>query len=210
MATPKSADERIKRKIRLKKPHTPHDDHDLPGRIAVKKTGNNDPRRNKPKLTAESFMKFYKGESVAPDVELTMVMVEKLIKFAMHFEGKFPFKIARLTEMRESLKNTISEEVEEPAEYTATFEISSRKEDVIKGVWRMLRAAEMLGGMGASRTLCAFVDGDGAFQMKLKATTAVDEIDEINVNKIADKEEIHIDMFGGKITGVDEDLDKDD
>lgn len=202
MATPKSAVERVQRKVRLKKPDTPHDDHNMTGRVVVKKTGNNDPRRNKPKLTTEGFLNFYLGKEKPADTDMAMVVLEKLIKYAMHFEGKMPFKIARLMEMKESLREAIIEEVEKE-EFTATFKITSKKEEVIKGVWRMLKAMEMLGGIGASRTVSAGVDGDGSFRMKLEVTKGdgVSEIDEIDVEKLADKDEIKIDLFGGKIIG---------
>lgn len=181
MATPKSTIERIKRKVRLDKPDTPHDDHDMTGRVVAKKTGNNDPRRNKPKLTSEAFLNFYLDKGKPENVEQTMVVLEKLIKYAMHFEGKLPFKISRLMEMRESLKEAIFEEVNK--EYSMTFKVTSQYKDNITGIWEVLNMIQYLGKVGASRNIVVSADGDGSCRVSLdvvknEGDLSIPEIDE--------------------------------
>ena len=102
MATPRSANERIRRKIRGKK--IGKQDSDYAGRIQVKKTGNNDPRRNRG--MAEEFLKFYRGNEI-DDLGRFSFLIEKMIDLAIDNAGagNFPFKLSRLQEMKESIGN---------------------------------------------------------------------------------------------------------
>lgn len=107
MAIPKSANERIRRKIRSKK-ITPKDD-DLTGRITVKKTANNDPNRNKRKKVAEGFLKFYK-EGVLDNADNNYgKIVEDLISVAVEAGDNihFPFKMSRLVQLKEMLESEV-------------------------------------------------------------------------------------------------------
>lgn len=103
MATPKSANERIRRKLRKKK--TNPSEIDMPGRVQAKKQGNNDPRRNRP--MSEEFLKFYRGDQIEKPNRFCS-LIDKMIDIAVEAGGKanFPFKINRLQEMRESVTNS--------------------------------------------------------------------------------------------------------
>lgn len=102
MATPKSANERIRRKLRKKK--TTPAEVDMPGKVQVKKQGNNDPRRNN--YMSEEFLKFYRGNEIESPKKFSS-LIDKMINIAIEAGGKvdFPFKIDRLQEMRESVTN---------------------------------------------------------------------------------------------------------
>lgn len=106
MAIPKSANERIRRKIRSKKV-TPKS-NDFTGRIVVKKTADNDPRRNKRKVS-EEFLKFYREGIIGDCADDYIRIIENLIKVAVEAgdDIEFPFKISRLVELREMVEDDV-------------------------------------------------------------------------------------------------------
>lgn len=127
MTTPKSANERIRRKVRKKKASPK--DKSMTGRIVKKKSANNDPNKNhsdavnkRRHMAAEEFLKLYRGEDVEnPDRFYNLV--ENLIEVCIEAGGKvkYPFKISRLCELRESLTKdatpyVIVKQVMEPRE----------------------------------------------------------------------------------------------
>ena len=99
MAIPKSTNERIRRKIRLPKVGPSH--KLSKGKVVVKKSGDNDPRRNKKKKIAKEFVEYYKGKGY-PKKNFNMI-VEKLIERSIYNEGNSEFNLSRLSEMREEI-----------------------------------------------------------------------------------------------------------
>jgi len=106
MAIPKSANERIRRKLRSKKV-TPSGD-DYTGRITVKKTANNDPNRNNrgnnKRKVSEEFLKWYRGDNIDNPSKFNKLL-ENLIDVAVEAGGEisFPLKLSRLVELKESI-----------------------------------------------------------------------------------------------------------
>jgi len=101
MAIPKSANERIRRKLRKKK--VGPDSTSMPGRITVKKTANNDPNRNR--KMSEEFLRLYRGENVG-DIVRFKKLVENLISIATAAanEVQFPLSLTRLVELKENIE----------------------------------------------------------------------------------------------------------
>lgn len=97
MATPKSANERIRRKLRRKK-ITPSG-IDLTGRVVSKKPANNDPDRKH--RIAREFVEFYKT-GINPKVEYKQI-IEDLLSLAIENAGKIelPYTIDRLEYLNE-------------------------------------------------------------------------------------------------------------
>lgn len=105
MAIPKSANERIRRRLRRKKigPKST----DMVGRVVVKKTADNDPDRNNGNHhegMSEEFLRWYKGDDI-PNTGRFRQLVESLLSVGIEAAGEmeFPFSISRLTELRESI-----------------------------------------------------------------------------------------------------------
>jgi len=109
MATPRSSNERIRRKIRAKKIRPKN--IDLPGRIAPKKTANNDPRRNNGverhdidkeennKVLAKEFIDLYQGRYEGDKKKFKWLIPELIDKAA-----NGPFSMKRLLELKEELE----------------------------------------------------------------------------------------------------------
>jgi hypothetical protein len=101
MATPKSANERLRRKLRVKKKGVK--DKNISSKVQKKKSADNDPRPLKDKL-AEDFVRFYKtGECVNPRISR---LVDTLIDISIELKGEnksFPFRLNRLVELKEQL-----------------------------------------------------------------------------------------------------------
>jgi hypothetical protein len=108
MAIPKSVRERIHRKTRGKK--ISPDEVSMPGRIAVKKTADNDPNTSDidEKKFAEDIVKFYKGGEPIIDKDV-IGFIDILIDESIKMEGKYPLTIERLNEMKEIIKNKVKE-----------------------------------------------------------------------------------------------------
>lgn len=110
MATPKSANERIRRKLRRTRKFLNKDDNskikdiNINGRLQVKKSGNNDPRRNRG--MSEEFLSFYRGKTV-DNPERFNKIIDEMINIAVELGGKydFPFKINRLNDMKGLISN---------------------------------------------------------------------------------------------------------
>lgn len=105
MAIPKSANERIRRKLRGKKVGPAG--RDDTGRVVVKKTANNDPNRNNgnsKRKVSEDFLKWYRGENVENPARFTRLL-ENLIAVAIEAGGEvqFPLELSRLVELKESI-----------------------------------------------------------------------------------------------------------
>lgn len=104
MATPKSANERIRRKMRKgNKKKSNAGSKDMPGRIVSKKPANNDPHRNRRHL-AKEFLEYYRGNSIDNPRKFKR-LIEDLIDVAVIAanEVKFPLSIDRLSQMREEI-----------------------------------------------------------------------------------------------------------
>lgn len=102
MAIPKSANERIRRKLRAKK--VGPNSTSMPGRITVKKTADNDPNRNRRK--SEEFLRWYKGDNNVENTIRFKNLVENLISIATAAanEVEFPFSLTRLVELKENIE----------------------------------------------------------------------------------------------------------
>lgn len=103
MATPKSANERIRRKFRSKNKRSKN--KSMSGRVVVKKSANNNP--NRIKQMSESFVKFYKNNDVENPGQFKN-LVNQLIDISIELSGKnsaFPFKLERLRELKEHIEN---------------------------------------------------------------------------------------------------------
>jgi len=112
MAIPKSANERIRRKIRKKKVEPKG--RDDTGRVVVKKTANNDPNRNnrnrnsKKRKVSEDFLKWYRGGNVDNPNRFEKLL-EDLITVAVEAGGEIPFplELSRLVELKESIDDEV-------------------------------------------------------------------------------------------------------
>lgn len=119
MATPKSANERIRRKVRRTKV-TP-DGKDIDSKVTVKKPADNDPRRNKPEGISEDFLRLYKGQEVE-NVGRFRSLIDNMINVAVEAAGEvnFPFNLSRLQELQQLVKGSvplvIKQKVLEPRE----------------------------------------------------------------------------------------------
>lgn len=101
MTTPKSANERLRRKLRMKK--KTKREKDMPGRIVVKKSADNDP--NRIKKVSEDFVKLYKGEKIENPRRFSG-LIDDLIDISIELGGKntsFPVRLNRLQELKEEI-----------------------------------------------------------------------------------------------------------
>jgi len=106
MATPKSANERIRRKLRKKKVSPDNPSGDQVGKVVSKKPANNDPDRKhriyKDEI-AKEFLDFYKTGD-GPSLNF-LPLIENLISIAVENAGRhdLPYELGRLNELRESV-----------------------------------------------------------------------------------------------------------
>lgn len=120
MATQKSTNERIRRKLRPTK--IGPSDKKIASGTDIKKKADNNPnrrhssfvnkRRHKKREVAESFLKLYRGEEVENPGRFKN-LIENLIKINIEAVGKinFPFTMERLCELRESINEDLGDEV---------------------------------------------------------------------------------------------------
>jgi hypothetical protein len=97
--TARSSNERIRRKLRIKK-SKPSTEKDFDGRIVSKKHSNPDPERKH--RIAKEFVEFYKGNKTEKREEFP-VIIENLISIAAENAGqcKLPYTIERLMQLKE-------------------------------------------------------------------------------------------------------------
>jgi hypothetical protein len=129
MSTPKSTNERIRRKLRPRKiaPDTKEPER----KMIMKKTGNNDPTRNRGQI-AKEFVEYYKGNG-EPKTEY-LPLIEKLIGKNISSEGKFPMSLSRLSEMKEEIE-VINEVITTPEEYA---DVAQNTADIPMDKFKML------------------------------------------------------------------------
>ncbi len=195
MTIPKSVRERIHRKTRGKK--VSPDGVDMAGRIAVKKTADNDPGNSEldKKKFAEDVVKFYKGGE--PIIDEDMIgFIDLLIDESISSNGESPFKIERLSEMKDIIKGklTIQEAVDKP-EIELNFKIITKDKSTAQGLKDLIHSLSNLGNAGCSREVKIFFDGDGHNRFKISefSVTGV-ELTDTKTN--TDNDVISIDSFG--------------
>jgi hypothetical protein len=196
MAIPKSVRERIHRKTRGKKV-TPGG-IDLPGRIAVKKTADNDPGTSDldEKKFAEDLVKFYKGGEPIIDEDV-IEFIDLLIDESIGMEGKHPLKVERLSEMKEIIKSKLVKESEDKPEIELIFKITTKDQSTAQGIKDLIYALSKLGGAGCSREVKLYFDGDGHNRFKISEFSATGvELADNNDKCDMDKDIIDIGSFG--------------
>lgn len=110
MTTARSANERIRRKLRKtrnsKNKNRRDKNIDIDDRLRIRKSSDNDPNRRQGNVS-EEFLKFYKGHEVS-DPNNYLFLVEKMIEIAIDAGGvcSFPFKLNRLCEMKDYINNS--------------------------------------------------------------------------------------------------------
>lgn len=166
MAIPKSVRERIHRRTRSKKV-TPQGT-DLPGRIIVKKTANNDPKNSDvdEKKFMEDIIKFYKGGEPIIDEDI-IKLIDILINESIEGNGTSPLKIERLNEMKDIVKNKLFKESSDDPEIQLSFKISTRDKHTAQGIKDLIISLESLGSWGCSREVKLYFDGDGHNRFKI-------------------------------------------
>jgi len=196
MAIPKSVRERVRRKTRGKK--VSPDGVDMAGRIAVKKTADNDPGNSEldKKKFAEDVVKFYKGGE--PIIDEDMIgFIDLLIDESISSDGRSPFKIERLSEMKDIIKGkleTIQESTDKP-EIELNFKITTKDKSTAQGLKDLVHVLSHLGNAGCSREVKVYFDGDGHNRFKIVEFSATGaELKEIETN--TDKDTIDICSFG--------------
>lgn len=166
MTSPKSRNERIRRRLRSSKK--------LPGiknnKIVIKKHADTDPEcknsysRNKLK---EDFIKFYKTGSAKNIIDLKNFknLIENLISISVENAGqlKLPYDLSRINELSKIIKE--QEEKEEPE--TRTYEITG-KSDLLDKLELFFKIIANLGHIGSSRNVVVDFDGDGRALFKFK------------------------------------------
>jgi hypothetical protein len=197
MAVPKSVRERISRKTRLKK-STPQG-IDMPGRIVVKKTANNDPNNSEldleEKKFSEDIAKFYKGGEPIID-EAVIELIDLLIDESINASGSYPLNIERLNEMKELVKSKlVKESINDKPEIELNFKISTRNQATAQGLKDLIHALSNLGNAGCSREVKVYFDGDGHNRFKIIEFSATGaELDDTKTK--LDDDVINIDSFG--------------
>lgn len=171
MAIPKSVRERIHRKTRVKKV-TPND-VSMAGRIAVKKTADNDPNNGEldEKKFAEDLIKFYKGGEPIIDEDV-IDFLDVLIDESIDMEGKHPLKVERLNEMKEIIRSKLVKESDDP-EIELNFKITTRDQSTAQGLKDLIHALAGLGSAGCSREVKLYFDGDGHNRFKISEYSVI-------------------------------------
>jgi hypothetical protein len=192
MAIPKSVRERIHRKVRGKKV-TP-DSVNIAGRIAVKKTADNDPNISDidEKKFAEDIVKFYRGGEPMIDEDV-IGFIDILIDESIKMEGKHPLKVERLNEMKEIVKSKLIESTDK-SEIELNFKITTKDKSTAQGLKDLIHTLSGLGGAGCSREVKLYFDGDGHNRFKIDEFSTIGA--ELSDNKCdMDKDIINIGSF---------------
>lgn len=193
MAIPKSVRERIHRKTRGKKV-TP-DGVSMPGRVAVKKTANNDPGNSDldEKKFAEDLIKFYKGGEPIIDEDI-ICLIDLLMDESIKEDGKHPLKVERLSEMKDIVKSKLVQESEDKPEIELNFKITTKDQSTAQGLKDLIHSLSHLGGAGCSREVKLYFDGDGHNRFKIDEFSATGaELKNTETN--TDKDVIDIGSF---------------